>query len=285
MILLQQYGYKQQRKKSRIKFTYILTIIILTLIISFSLYMVNANSPNKKVSGTSISNQTSSSSESSQTAQTSETTPPEPEIVNPVPESAALDVSYFAQCAFVGDSISQGLSAYQLTPELNENNVLAGKGMNLDKINTATITTTAGDVMILDALKTLSPKNVYIMLGSNGIAWLTNEKMIKEYSEFIDKIKAELPDAKIYVLSIPPVTAEKETDTDGAILNSAIDSYNSELLKMANEKKIYFVDINTALKGNDGKLPSDKSSGDGMHLNKAAYQTFINYILTHTVKD
>lgn len=280
-------GYRD-KDKPKIKVTYILMIILLTLIICFALYMISAND---KSSGIDVDNSVSLSNITTAnivettpetTAETTTTEPPVPVMVNPVPESESLDFTYFDNCVFVGDSITEGLSGYQfLQPE----NVLAGKGMNIDKIETAAVTTTAGEVTILDALKTANFQTVYIMLGSNGIAWLSNEKMIEEYSGFIDQIEAELPDAEIYILSIPPVSVEKETTTEGSIQNSAIDSYNSALLNMANTKEVHFVDINTALKGNDGKLPSDRAGKDGMHFKKDTYQIMLDYILKHTAKD
>ena len=184
-------------------------------------------------------------------------------------------------CNFVGDSLTVGLASYGIIPEKN---VLANIGMNISKINTATVTTPSGEMTVLDALKENNPKNVYVMLGSNGIAWLTNENMISEYGQFIDSVKEELPDSKIYILSIPPVTANKETDSSSPILNSDIDTYNSELLKLADEKSVYFVDLNTALKGNDGKLASERSDGDGMHFKKDTYDIMLDYILTHVVQ-
>ncbi|MEG0614770.1 MAG: GDSL-type esterase/lipase family protein [Oscillospiraceae bacterium] len=204
----------------------------------------------------------------------------EPPILNPVTENLPKDMSYFNNCAFVGDSLTVGLSSYGIIPE---SNVFASVGMNIDKINKETIKTTNGDVTSLQALKNAAPKNIYIMLGSNGIAWLSNEIMIKEYGAFIDSIQAELPSSSIYILSIPPVSVNRETAAQGKILNSDIDLYNSELLKMSNEKKLNFVDINTALKGNDGKMPVENVGKDGMHFKKDTYTIMLNYILKHTV--
>ena len=156
-----------------------------------------------------------------------------------------LTETYFGKCAFVGDSITVGLSDYQLVPIKN---VYAEIGMNIEKINTDTIQTQFGQTTVLEGLKQAKPENIYIMLGSNGIAWLSVSDMISYYSEFVDSVKQNLPDSNIYILSIPPVTAARESAEEEPILNSDIDKYNSELLKMADEKKIYYVDINTALK-------------------------------------
>ena len=85
-------------------------------------------------------------------------------------------------------------------------------------------------------------------------------------------------------MSIPPVTEKKENETESSINNSKIDEYNSKLLEMANKKGIYFVDINTALKNNQGKLDLDKATNDGYHFKRATYDIMTDYILKHVAK-
>ena len=53
---------------------------------------------------------------------------------------------------------------------------------------------------------------------------------------------------------------------------------------MANSKQFYYVDINTALKGNDGKLPEENAADDGMHFQKPTYTIMLDYILSHVAK-
>lgn len=210
----------------------------------------------------------------------SETNKEKENIKNPVPESAAMTPTYFSKCVFVGDSITVGLSDYQVVPMQS---VIAEIGMNIEKINTEKMQTAYGETTVLDALIQAAPENIYIMLGSNGIAWLSLDEMIEEYSEFTDGIKEALPDTNIYILSIPPVT-EKREKAENPILNSSIDEYNSKLLKLADDNGYYYVDINSDLKGEDGKFPEEDAADDGMHFNKATYDKMINYILSHVVK-
>lgn len=201
-------------------------------------------------------------------------------IENPVPESSSMTSTYFQRCVFVGDSITVGLSDYQLVPMKN---VIAEVGMNIEKINTETMQTAYGETTVLDALIQAEPENIYIMLGSNGIAWLSLEEMIGEYSEFTDGIKTNLPDSNIYILSIPPVTEGRE-EAEDPILNTNIDEYNSMLLDLANKNGYYYVDINSELKGEDGKFPEEYAADDGMHFNKTTYDLMLDYILSHVVK-
>ena len=201
-------------------------------------------------------------------------------IENPVPESSAMTQTYFGKCVFVGDSITVGLSDYQLVPMKN---VIAEIGMNIEKINSETMQTEYGDTTVLDALTQASPENVYIMLGSNGIAWLSIDDMIAEYSEFAQNVASALPDTNIYILSIPPVTESRE-QSDTPVLNENIDEYNSKLLDLANANGYHYVDVNSALKDADGKLPQDDAEDDGMHFHKSTYDKMLEYILCHVAE-
>ncbi len=273
-------GKSKDKPIIRFRFKAAIFITIVVFILCFVVYMAEANINSKKINSVGFSADSSALSVADATDAT-EAIEKEVQIINPVPSSEPLTETYFGKCAFVGDSISVGLADYQLVPVKN---VFAELGMNIEKINTETMKTAYGEMTVIDTLKAADPENVYIMLGSNGISWLSASDMITYYSQFVDEIKKELPESKIYILSVPPVTEVRETAEDDPIKNSDIDIYNSELLKMANQKKIYYVDINTALKGNDGKFPSDKAEKDGMHFVKGTYSIMLDYILSHTVK-
>lgn len=280
------YGGIRKDNRPRYKFLLLFFLIVLIFIVSFVLYMITTNLKDYNIvaSGKSLvtESKTIIEAENAEIESQAVIIPAEILPVNPVPENITKDFSYFNDCVFVGDSLTYGLASYNIIPSKD---VVASIGLNIDQVDSATVTTVDGDVKIIDAIKKRNPKNIYIMLGSNGIAWLSTEHMIEKYSNFIDEIQKIQSESNIYILSIPPVTIAKETLTEGQILNTSIDSYNSELLKLANEKNIYFVDTNTALKGNDGKLSVDRAAKDGMHFQKDTYNLMLDYILTHTVKE
>lgn len=231
-----------------------------------------------------------------ETTPVAETTPPPAQTTaappvpvdtnaNPVPETADAGPDYFTDAVFVGDSLSVGLRNYagQLKDfgTIDGNRVLAIQGINIETINTKIIKTSYGELTILDTIQKIQPKKVYIMLGSNGIAWIENSKMIEYYSAYIDKIRGVVANPILYVLSIPPVTKKWETEKR-PILNTDINAYNGELLKLANDKGAHFVDLNSAIRGADGLLPAEYDAGDGMHFQKPAYETMLTYLRKHT---
>ncbi len=275
----------------RFKFKIVFVIFIIILVICFVIYMTGVNfdgESNGSYTATWNENSDESSELDTQILEISDSSDEadnnssseQGEITNPVPESAAMSQTYFGKCVFVGDSITVGLSDYQFVPMKN---VLAEIGMNIEKINSEKIQTAYGETTVLDALTQSNAENIYIMLGSNGIAWLEIEDMVAEYSKFTDSIKQELPDVNIYILSIPPVTAEKEYSSE-PISNESINNYNAELLKMADKKGYYFVDTHSAIKNADGVLSAEDAAEDGMHFNNATYDKMVKYILSHVAK-
>ena len=133
----------------------------------------------------------SSEPESSLPESSAEEPAVDPYLGEPVPESDPVDESYFDDAVFIGDSLTYGLGAYQV---LDADKVIAHTGINPQTILTSEcIEQPDGSVVtVLEAVKAAAPKKVYIMLGSNGVAFLNQSDIIEFYSEFIDELQAAL---------------------------------------------------------------------------------------------
>ena len=206
----------------------------------------------------------------------------DPYLGAPVPESEAVEETYFDDAIFVGDSLTYGLGAYQV---LDAGRVVAHTGINPQTILTsACIEQPDGtSVTALEAVRAAAPHKVYVMLGSNGVAFLSQSSIVEFYGEFLDELRAALPDAIFYVQSVLPVTHEKETGDD-RYANSKIDALNEALLTLATEKNAYYLNVAEAIKDENGCLPAEASS-DGMHFGVSTYQKWVSYLLTHTVDE
>ena len=217
------------------------------------------------------------------TEESEETTPPAEEepvkVEANVPESAEADESYFADAAFVGDSLTQGLQLYDIL----DTEVIANRGINLESIyNPDKIRVAEGYTSVFNELERIQPKKIYVQLGMNDIAWRTEKDFSRLYGELIDKIHSDFPESILYVQSIFPVTgwyAEKDNGID----NEKVVAYNKLLLDLANEKGCYYLDVHSALVNENGVLPDDMSP-DGIHLNAPHYQKWFHYLKTHTVQ-
>lgn len=202
------------------------------------------------------------------------------EIINPVPESAAKDKEYLNSCVFIGDSLTFGLASYEVVPA---SSVYASVSMNISKIETEIIDTPYGRMNVIDALKESAPENIYIMLGSNGAAWMSVSDMYQSFRSFADRVKVLCPDSHIYIISVPPVTSEKETSKESPVLNADLDRFNERLLEYANTNQMHYLDLNAYLKNDSGVLPKGDAENDGVHFKYSTYEKFVDYILSHTV--
>ncbi|MBR4345941.1 MAG: hypothetical protein IKP75_03255 [Oscillospiraceae bacterium] len=210
---------------------------------------------------------------------TEETAPPRA-VTNPVPECEPLDDSYLDTCFFAGDSLIVGLCDYGFIPP---ENMAAKVGLNAVTINSESIVEADGTEFTAAAkINLMRPENLYILLGMNLLDRYTPDQMLASYGDFVDSIRVE--NVNIYVISVPPVTAARETDEVSPVLNSDIDKFNSALLKFATDRGLGFLDLNSALKGSDGRLPEELAEADGMHFKKAAYTVMKEYILTHVMR-
>ena len=126
---------------------------------------------------------------------------------------------------------------------------------------------------------------IYMMFGTESLGTQSPEQTITHFTTLLDSLIATAPESQVIVMSIPPVTAEAEKAADHPLLNSVIDDYNSRLLALCDKKNVYFVDINTALKNNDGKLDGHLATEDGMHLSLEGGMVLLNYVLSHVPQD
>ena len=197
----------------------------------------------------------------------------------PLPQSDMRETAYFNDAVFVGDSITTGIDLYS---SLTNTSVVASTGINLETVLTAqSVRNKAGEkVTIPQAVKELKPAKIYIMLGTNGIDWMTVDQVIAQYEKVFDTLKKDNPDAIFYIQSIPPVTKEKESKSNGLTLKN-IKEFNARLLKLAESKKAYFVDVHSALASEDGYLSPDIST-DGVHFEASVYVKWIEYVRRHT---
>ena len=211
----------------------------------------------------------------------------QPEIENPkyglVEKTERVRTNYFDDAAFIGDSITTGITLYDIMPNAD---VFAHTGINLQSILTAeVIKNPDGDkkLTVLQALKNSDANKVYIMLGANGLAFLGAEETVKYYNIFIDEVLKIKPDAIIYVQSIFPIHEEKfAKNYKGNLKNTTIDATNELLMKMCEEKEIYYVNPGEVFKDETGGLMSEVTP-DGLHFNSEYYTRWMDYLKTHAI--
>ncbi|NEU04332.1 GDSL-type esterase/lipase family protein [Clostridium senegalense] len=169
------------------------------------------------------------------------------------------DENILTTSAFMGDSITEGFSFYEL---VEDKRVLANKG-----------DTTEVAVSYVNQLKDINPKNIFILYGMNDlICFSKNEDFISQYEKLIEDIKKEVPNSTIYVQSVFPVASFGEDATNG-ITNTRIEEVNKLIVNMCVRQRVNYIDISKLLKGND-----DSFEPDGKHVKGTFYSTWIDEI-------
>ena len=169
----------------------------------------------------------------------------------------------FQKDLFLGDSITDSLSFYEL---IDEKNVFAKLGFTTKKA--------------LDEIEEIinkNPENIYILFGMNDIlTFKDSEKFIMCYKELIDTIHDKLPNATIYIQSILPVTPEVKSNKP-SLTNENIDIFNHAIKKMAEEENIKYLNIREILENNTKLFEPD-----GIHVKYKFYELWLEYLTENT---
>ncbi len=195
-----------------------------------------------------------------------------------VPESEAVDDSYFADAVFVGDSRTEGLKMYS---GLDSSQFFSSVGMDVDKVFTDQAVSLNGQLLtVAQALEQASYSKVYIMLGMNELGWVYESVFADNYARIIDTIRESHPDATIYVQSILPVSQWKDGSND-IYTNANVVRLQKALVAMCEEKGVNYVNVAEGIQDEQGYLPSEATQ-DGVHLTPEYCQRWMDYLKTHT---
>ena len=203
-----------------------------------------------------------------------------------VPEKGRVELSYFSDAAFVGDSITTGWVDYKTAANLPDTHVIAAIGVT-PPVNGAQWGNSDGSTYDpVQAIVDAAPTKIYLMFGANKLvdqSSTAEDTLVSSYGEFLDTLRAKLPNAKIYLQSILIPTADGTAAKPG-LTAERIARVNTRLQQLAAEKGCYYLDLQAALCPN-GALSADYAAGDGIHLSKNGYAAWLEYLITHTVYD
>lgn len=111
------------------------------------------------------------------------------------------------------------------------------------------------------------PEQVVLYSGDNDVAsGKTPEMVFEKFKELAGKMKEELPQAELLFISIKPSMARWEMYEDMEETNRKIKRYAFW------HRNVKFVDISTAMLGEDGKPKPELFLGDGLHMTPEGYE-------------
>ena len=196
-------------------------------------------------------------------------------------EFTPVDEDYFTDALFIGDSRTVGLSEY--CEPLDERATFYAK-VSLTiygALNKPFIKTDSGTITVDEALSKNRFGKIYIMLGLNEMGTGTVETFTEEYASVIDRIRELQPDALIFIQGIMHVS-EKKSRQDKYFNNPNINERNEALAQLADNKTIFYMDMNEAVDDENGNLIAELSFDD-VHLKASSYQRWYEFLLNHGI--
>jgi len=195
----------------------------------------------------------------------------EPETM---PVLIEIDESWFDDALFIGDSRTQGLSAYG---RLGDAHYFCEVGMTVYNVQSARKgSQNYPKTNLAGLLEKYQYGKIYIHLGLNEIMgdW---DQLIEKYQELIDLIHEKQPDAVIILQSIMTVTRDKAASAEHFSLES-IQALDARIKELAVGDYMRYLDTNEWLADEEGYMPDDISQ-DGCHLYGTGYREWAQWYM------
>lgn len=165
----------------------------------------------------------------------------------------------FSGVALFGNSQIDGFHIYNSLPGAD---CLYRVGLN---VKTAFEKSMLGEHKpVIDKLLEKQYTHIFLTFGENELGWQYPEIFAEDYRKLIAAVRERQPDAKLYIQSILPVSAEVSQKNEDNTNNERIQQYNELLRKLAEEEKVSYLDVAAVLQDTEGNLPKDAAT-DGIH--------------------
>ncbi len=201
------------------------------------------------------------------------TKPAETEPAETEPISYAVDLSWFDDVLFVGDSRIAGLREYC---DLGCAHYYCDVGMTVYAVPSYQLfVRDFGKINLHDLLTRGSFGKIFIHLGLNEVG-VNNDRVEQKYQEIVDFIQMKHPDAKIIIQSIMTVTREKAKDPRFSL--EQVKDMNARIKAIADAEGLYYLDTNIWAADEEGYLRAEIDE-DGAHPTIEGYREWAQWLL------
>ena len=193
-------------------------------------------------------------------------------------EFSTVDESYFDDALFIGDSRTVGLRDYT---DLSEHaDFYCETSLTIYKVLEDDF---GGQGTVEEALENNEYGKIFLMVGINELGRGTTEEYMAEYTKVVERLQELEPKAKIFVQGVMRVSGEKNSSVP-IFNNSNINARNNAIATLADNKQIFYIDVNEVVCDEEGNLIKDYTF-DQIHLLGAYYDLWKQFLLTHGTTD
>ena len=197
------------------------------------------------------------------------TAPPEP--------FSRVDDSFFADAAFLGNSLMDGL---RLFGGLRYGDFYSGTSASVISVNTVRDARSGGGAPCtrMEALLEKQYNKIYVLFGINELGFNV-DSFAAIYSELLAQIAAGEPNASICVLSLTPITRARDAEDD-IFTRARVMEFNAAIADMAQREGYFYLDLYSALADEEGWLPEAQAT-DGIHFKPSKYVEWADFLREH----
>lgn len=185
---------------------------------------------------------------------------------------------YFTDACFIGDSRTVGISQYA---GIENATFLCKTSLSIYDYEKPKITYEDTKMSIHDILSEKQFAKIYLMVGINECGTGTPESFYERYRDVVVDIRRLQPDALIFIQGNLFVTQQKSDDSD-SITNENIAARNDLIATLANQRDIFYIDINESSLCDNGALVSDYT-WDQVHVKAQYYPIWKDFLLHHAI--
>ena len=132
----------------------------------------------------------------------------------------------------------------------------------------------------------LAPRKLFINIGTNDLSDSSRsmEMIMGNYAEILTRVRAKLPDLKLYILAYYPVNYDAAAPEMKECLkirsNEKINLANSQLIQLAERFGGKYINVNEPLMDDQGRLKAEYTI-EGMHIKEEGYRAIYDDIMKY----
>lgn len=189
---------------------------------------------------------------------------------------------YFDDALFIGDSRTVGLQDYAGME--GRATFYCKTSLTIWDVLEKPIVKEEGQKQLLTVEEALTQNQfgkIYLMVGINELGRGNTELFMEQYAKVVNRIRELQPDAIIFVEGIMRVAGKKNA-SDAIFNNTNINEKNERIRELADNKDIFYIDVNEVVCDEEGNLNADYTS-DEVHLKAVYYQIWKEFLLEHGI--
>lgn len=132
----------------------------------------------------------------------------------------------------------------------------------------------------LDEVTRRQPKEVFIEAGINDIGQgVPRGRIVANILKLIGVLRLACPGVSIYITSVLPTNGNAAKEyPEIAGKNTVVAELDKALRRAVEERNVKYIDLATAVQDSNGDLDKKFAAKDGLHLNQAGYDRWIELI-------